>query len=404
MNLAEKYRPAQFTEMVGLDTIVGPNGVLTKMVANHNIRSCIFYGPPGCGKTTAANILAEQSGMTFYKLNATNSSIKDIQSIAQKGGGLLYLDEIQYFNKKQQQSLLPYIESGEITLIGATTDNPYYCCYKALLSRCCILEFTPVSAADIRKKLADICRSEPIDATEDAITMIANESAGDVRRAINMLDLAVSTYGASATITKQHITDLLPSTRMSGFDTDDDIHYALVSCLQKSIRGSDPNAAVFYLAKLLEGGDILSPCRRLMVIAAEDIGLAQPNAIPFVYACCESAKQLGMPEAMQPLANAVIYLAISPKCCSAGTAYNKAKEAVQQGKGAVIPKHLRHAHTKEYVWPHAYPYHWYPQQYLPDDAINDIYYQPGDNPFETNAANYWATVKKNYPYHLYPKI
>lgn len=394
--LTEKYRPTQFSDMVGQTNLVGQNGILTRMIQNNNIHSCIFYGPPGCGKTTAANIIAESSGLPFHKMNATNTSIKDIQAIVKNGQSLLYLDEIQYFNKKQQQSLLPYIESGEIILIGATTDNPYYCCYDALLSRCSILEFKPLNYEDIEHHLNNIVQKENISIDSVAVKRIAGESAGDVRRALNLLDLAITTYTNLPLITEDNILALLPSTRMSDFDTNGDIHYGLVSCLQKSIRGSDPNAAIFYLAKLLEGGDILSPCRRLMVIAAEDIGLGNPDAIPFTYACCEMAKQLGMPEAMQPLSNAVIYLAISPKCCTAGTAYGKAQEDVKKGLGNIIPKHLRHAHTKGYIWPHAYPNHWIPQQYLPDDVIDHVYYQPDNNHFEQTYNQYWQKVRQYY--------
>lgn len=402
MYLANQYRPETFDQMTGQQHLVGPTGVLTNILYQKELPSMIFYGPPGCGKTTAARILANQfqkviPDIPYKALNATNASLSDIRDLIKswnKSGhdsGILYLDEIQYFNKKQQQSLLPYVESEQVKLIGATTDNPYYCCYDALLSRCLILEFKPVSISDITDRLTDISAQESMQITDKAKTLIAENAAGDVRRAVNMLSMAKLQY-PGIPITEDQIKALLPSTRMSGFDTDGDTHFALISALQKSIRGSDPNAAVFYLAKLLEGGDILSPCRRLMVIANEDIGLGNPDAIPFTYACIEMAKQLGLPEANKPLTNAVIYLAISPKCSTCENTYNKAAEDVKSGYGTVIPSHLRHACSKGYLYPHEYPNHWIKQQYLPDDLKNKIYYIPEPNTFESQMATYWTQV------------
>lgn len=395
--LTNNYRPTSFQEMVGQPHIIGPNGVLTRMLSTNNIQSCIFYGPPGCGKTTAAKILAENSGMTFRTFNATNASLPDIRKIIEKATDtiLLYLDEIQYFNKKQQQSLLPYIESNKIILIAATTDNPYFCCYDALLSRCSVLEFKPIPVNEIITKLNEIVAKEQRNITTDAIHMIASTSAGDLRRAVNQLAMNFMQYDNTHTITVNDITEIMPSTRMSSFDTDGDDHYALISGLQKSIRGSDPNAAIFYLARLLEGGDLLSPCRRLLVIAHEDIGLAQPDAASYVYACVQAAKELGLPEANKPLTNAVLYLAISPKSSTCETTYNRAVEDIKNGKGAVVPPHLRHAYSKGYKYPHDYPNHWCPQQYLPDDLQGRIYYTPQCNAFETNAANYWSAVMQH---------
>lgn len=397
MNLTENYRPQSFDEMIGQSNLIGTNGILTRMLATNNIQSCIFYGPPGCGKTTAAKILAKNSGMNFRMFNATNTSLTDIRKVLEKTNDtiLLYLDEIQYFNKKQQQSLLPYIESGEIILIAATTDNPYFCCYDALLSRCSILEFKPVSKDEITAHIKDITNKECINITDDAIRIIAENSAGDVRRAINQLSINTMQYDKSHTITDNDVKNIMPTTRMSGFDTDGDDHYALISGLQKSIRGSDPNAAIFYLARLLEGGDLLSPCRRLLVIAHEDIGLAQPDAAAYVYACVQAAKELGLPEANKPLTNAVLYLAISPKCSTCETTYNRAADDIKNGKGGTIPPHLRHACSKDYKYPHDYPNHWCRQQYLPDDLLGRVYYEPQNNEFEQNAVRYWSNIMQN---------
>ena len=335
--LTTNYRPTMFSDMVGQQHIIGQNGILTRMLQTNNIQSCIFYGPPGTGKTTAAMILANQCNMPFQTFNATSASLTDVRKAIDKAPEpfLLYMDEIQYFNKKQQQSLLPYIESGKIILIAATTDNPYYCCYDALLSRCHIIEFKPVSIDDIDAKLHQLTTFENRQITDDAIRTIAENAAGDVRRAIHQLELNFMQYDTSHEITNDDVKTIMPTTRMSGFDTDGDTHYTLISGLQKSIRGSDPNAAIFYLARLLEGGDLLSTCE---------------------------------------------------------TTYNRAVEDIKNGKGKVIPNYLRHACSKGYKYPHDYPNHWCPQQYLPDDLVGRIYYEPQQNQFEQQAANYWSYI------------
>ena len=413
MNINESYRPSEFTEMVGQQHLVGPSGVLTQMVDQNQFTSCIFYGPPGCGKTTAAKILSTKVQKPVHFCNATNTTVKEIQTIANNAQKddqpvILYLDEIQYFNKKQQQTLLPYLESGIITLIAATTDNPYFACIDALLSRCAILEFKPVSPKDIQDRLtivlADLAQQQPqtVLFSPPALQYIAENSAGDMRKALNLANLVLMHYSVQQNqtpITKEQIIALLPSVRTSRFDSQSDVHYNLISALQKSIRGSDPNAAIFYLARLLEGGDLDSTCRRLQVIANEDIGLANPEAVIFTRACVEMAKELGLPEANKPLTNAVLYLALSKKSSTCEDTYYAALHDVKQGLGAEVPMHLQHAHAPNYRFPHDFPNHWCPQQYLPTDISHKEYYHPDSNNFETTHAKYHALVQEDYYKH-----
>ena len=403
--LADRARPLTFDDMVGQEHLCGTNGILRRIAASGHMPSMIFFGPPGCGKTTAAGILAEASGMTMHRLNATTASLSDIKDVAKDtttmmgaGGVLLYLDEIQYFNKKQQQSLLEYLEDGRITLIASTTENPYYYIYDALLSRCSVFAFKHVDAAAIEKRLRHVAAKSysGITFSDAAFARLANSAGGDVRRGLTLLEVAYSCAvdeNGSRVVPDEVLDGLIPEGYLSSFDRDGDVHYDLLSCLQKSIRGSDPDAAVFYLARLLEGGDLISPCRRLMVIASEDIGAAYPMAAVIVRACVESARELGLPEARIPLANAAVMLATAPKSNSAYSAMNAAMEDIHKGLGAEIPTHLRSPQFKGYKYPHDYPGHWVRQDYLPEDCRGKHYYEYGDNKTEQAAKAYWDKIK-----------
>lgn len=404
--LADKMRPVDFDDMVGQEHLVSKNGVLRRMVESGHITNMIFFGPPGTGKTTAANIIAQRSGMTLRKLNATTASLADVKAVIEEtgtllgsGGILLYLDEIQYFNKKQQQSLLEYMEDGRITLIASTTENPYFYVYNAIISRSAVFEFRPVSSEEIKRALArtleKLNRDEnsEIVCSDEAFSTLSGAGAGDVRRSIGLLEnsfyLAIAGDGE---ITPELIRSFTPKV-LGSFDRAGDVHYDLLSCLQKSIRGSDPDAAVFYLAKLLEGGDLVSVCRRLQVIASEDIGLAYPMAAVITRAAVESARELGLPEGRIPLANAAVLLATSPKSNSAYLALAAANEDIASGKGQDVPKHLRSPNFVGYKYPHDYPNHYIGQQYLPTELAGRHYYEYGDNKTEQAAKQYWEKIK-----------
>ena len=406
--LADRVRPTDFDEMVGQEKLVGKNGILRRMVESGHITNMIFFGPPGTGKTTAANIIAERSGMTLRRLNATTASLSDVKEVIEEtstmlgsNGILLYLDEIQYFNKKQQQSLLEYIEDGRITLIASTTENPYFYVYNAIISRSAVFEFRPVSGQDISRaieraleKLNAGNQSEnAVKISPDALEYLSGCGAGDVRRSLGLLENAF--YLAEVgdrIITKELLESLTPKV-LGSFDRAGDVHYDLLSCLQKSIRGSDPDAAVFYLAKLLEGGDLISACRRLQVIASEDIGLAYPMAAVIVKACVDSARELGLPEARIPLANAAVMLATAPKSNTAYNAINRASADIAAGNGQNVPVHLRSPQFTGYKYPHDYPNDWVAQQYLPDELKNAHYYEFGNNKTEQAAKLYWDKIK-----------
>jgi len=417
--LADELRPKNLDEVVGQNEILGKSSMLRRIIDSKQIPNMIFYGPSGTGKTTVASIIAEETNRTLRRLNATTSGIADIKAIIDEldtfiapEGVLLYLDEIQYFNKKQQQSLLEFIENGKITLIASTTENPYFYVFNAILSRSTIFEFKQVEAQDSEKAVIraieflekrDFVKIK----TEDGVTMhIAQSCGGDVRKAVNAIELLYNASKGAQSIVSLSLKDAIQVSQKSSmrYDRDGDAHYDILSALQKSIRGSDPDAALHYLARLLTAGDLISPIRRLLVIAAEDIGLAYPTAVPFVKACCDSALQLGLPEARIPLGDAVVLLATAPKSNSGYVAIKKAMSDVEAGKVGPIPRELQNVHAdsteykrnQNYKYPHEYPNHYVPQQYLPDELINARYYEYGDNKTEQAAKNYWDTIIGKY--------
>ena len=402
--LADRMRPTSFDEVAGQTHLVGKNGILRKLSQHGRIPNMIFFGPPGTGKTTVANIIAKESKMQLYKLNATTASIADIKEVIQSTesmfaseGTLLYLDEIQYFNKKQQQSLLEFMENGKITLIASTTENPYYYVYNAILSRSSVFEFKVVRPEDciptLHRALQALNEEFGTNKTvsDDVLLTIASSCGGDVRMSISVLEN--SFYVSKETISEEEVRALLPSV-CGHFDRSGDVHYDLLSCLQKSIRGSDPDAAVFYLAKLLAGGELLSVCRRLQVIASEDIGCAYPMAAAITRACTESAKEIGLPEAALPLANAAVILATAPKSNSAHNAYYAAKEDLDTGRGMEIPIHLQSPSFLGYKYPHDYENSYVEQQYLPNDLVGKRYYKFGNNKNEQAAKMYYDMIRK----------
>lgn len=401
--LADRIRPTSLDEVVGQKHLVGENGILRRLLESGRIPNMIFSGPPGTGKTTCANIIAKASGMRLVKLNATTASLSDIRDVTASTDGLfasdgvlLYLDEIQYFNKKQQQSLLEFLEDGRITMIASTTENPYLYIYNSILSRSSVFTFTEVSADEcvpaLRRALN--CLNETFSgkttASDETLKNIALSGGGDVRMAISLLENAY--YLAGDEITDAVINRLAPQLSYR-FDKQGDVHYDLLSCLQKSIRGSDPDAAIFYLAKLLSGGDLISACRRLQVIASEDIGLAYPLAAVVTRACVESARDLGLPEAAIPLSHATILLATAPKSNSANAAYEAAAKDLEKGLGLACPEHLAAPLFKGYLYPHDFPGHWVEQQYLPNDLVGRKYYEYGENRTEQAAKEYAEKIK-----------
>lgn len=413
MPLADKIRPKTLEDVVGQTHLLGEGKPLLKIIQSGKVPNMIFYGPSGVGKTTVARIIAESANMRLHKLNGTSASTADIKEIVAEidtflgsNGILLYLDEIQYLNKKQQQSLLEYIENGSITLIASTTENPYFYVYNAILSRSTVFEFKPVEPEELKKAVkrgfAEISAEigEELIIDEDAVDYICHGVGGDVRKCLNTVELcAVS--ADNGRVTQELAKELTQRSNMR-YDRDGDQHYDLLSALQKSIRGSDENAALHYAARLMDAGDIISLSRRLLVIAAEDIGLAYPMAIPIVKACVDSAMQLGLPEARIPLANAIVLLATSPKSNSAYNAINAALADVQNGITGDFPRHLQNKHCdgedaavkgQHYLYPHDYPNHYVKQQYLPDKLKDKVYYEFGDNKMENAAKEYRKKIK-----------
>ena len=415
--LADRIRPKNIDEVAGQRHLIGEGKILRKIIESGDIPNLIFYGPSGVGKTTIAKIIASQTGKKLCYLNATTASTADIKEIIGEigtmeaaGGILLYLDEIQYFNKKQQQILLSYIENGDITLIASTTENPYFYVYNAILSRSTVFEFKTLSSEDIsvllKRAIGILCEEHgsEITASDENVNQIARAAAGDVRRALNMLELCVMlTLNSEKTEISNDIVEQILEGNSVRYDREGDAHYDIISAYQKSMRGSAPDAAIYYLARLLAAGDLPSACRRLLVCANEDVGLAYPQIIPIVKAAVDTAMVVGLPEARLPLANAVILVATSPKSVSAHDAINAAMADVEKGIGGDIPRHLQNKHFdgedaeikgQHYLYPHSFPMHYVNQQYLPDNIKNKKYYKFGDNKNEQSFKEYWDKIKK----------
>ena len=415
--LADRLRPTNLDEVYGQRHILGEGKLLRKIAESGDLPNMIFYGPSGTGKTTTANILAAASGKRLHRLNATNASLSDVKAIIEEidtmlapGGILLYLDEIQYFNKKQQQSLLEFVENGKITLIASTTENPYFYVYNALLSRCTVFEFQPVPREEIakavRRAVATLAKERgfTVEFEQEAFDYVCASCAGDVRKSINAVELlCMAKPGQTHIYIDMEMARQAAQGSAVKYDRDSDYHYDLLSAFQKSLRGSDENAALHYLARLLSAGDLASVCRRLLVTAAEDVGLAYPNALIYCKAAVDSALQLGLPEARIPLADAVIMVATAPKSNSGICAIDAAMADVAAGNYSDVPSNIQDAHYEgakklghgqTYIYPHGHENNWVKQQYLPDKLKDTVYYEYGDNKLEQATKAYWDKIKK----------
>lgn len=416
--LADRIRPSSLDEIVGQEHLLGKGKALRNIIESGQLPNLVFYGPSGVGKTTLARIIAAKTNRKLHKLNGTNASTADIKAIvseldtfAAPNGILLYLDEIQYFNKKQQQSLLEYIENGKITLIASTTENPYFYVYSAVLSRSTVFEFKAIKAEDVIPAVErgfEFMRNERDEEiiVEDGVSKhIAYACGGDVRKAMNTVELcalASPIDGSGRRYVTLETAKQLSQRSSMRYDKDSDEHYDVISAFQKSMRGSDPDAAIHYLARLLESGDMASACRRLMVCACEDVGLAYPMIIPIVKAAVDAALQVGLPEARIPLADAVVLVCNSPKSNSAYMALDKAIADIRKGYSGPIPRQLQNKHFdgednqnkgQFYIYPQDCPNHWVEQQYLPDAIKDRKYYEFGDNKNEQAAKEYWQRIK-----------
>lgn len=414
--LADRLRPESLDDIVGQKELLAPGRPLRKIIESGDIPNLIFYGPSGVGKTTLASYIARITNRSFKKLNGTTASTADIKEIVSSlntfeglGGVLLYLDEIQYLNKKQQQTLLEFIENGSITLIASTTENPYFYIYNAILSRSTVFEFRPVEPDEVLKAINRAIRvlgeekGKEIEFSDAAKAHICSACGGDVRKSLNAVELCVLAGDEGETIrVDEELAKSLTQRSGARYDRDGDSHYDVISAYQKSMRGSDADAALFYLARLVEAGDLISACRRLVVCACEDVGLAYPQIIPIVKSCVDIAMQVGFPEARIPLADAVIMVCLAPKSNSGVNAISAAQEDVRKGLGQVVPRQLQNVHAdgeerdvkgQHYLYPHSYPHHWIDQQYLPDDVRDHIYYEFGDNKTEQAYKAYWDKIK-----------
>ncbi|HBE14778.1 MAG TPA: ATPase [Ruminococcaceae bacterium] len=414
--LADRLRPESLDDIVGQKELLAPGRPLRKIIESGNIPNLIFYGPSGVGKTTLASYIARITNRSFKKLNGTTASTADIKDIVSSlntfegiNGVLLYLDEIQYLNKKQQQTLLEFIENGSITLIASTTENPYFYIYNAILSRSTVFEFRPVEPDEVMKAIDRAVRvlgeekGKEIEFSDEAKAHICSACGGDVRKSLNAVELCVLAGEEDEVIrVDEELAKSLTQRSGARYDRDGDSHYDVISAYQKSMRGSDVDAALFYLARLVEAGDLISACRRLVVCACEDVGLAYPQIIPIVKSCVDIAMQVGFPEARIPLADAVIMVCLAPKSNSGVNAISAAQEDVRKGLGQVVPRQLQNVHAdgeerdvkgQHYLYPHSYPNHWIDQQYLPDDVREHIYYEFGDNKTEQAYKAYWDKIK-----------